>query len=464
MARSMRTGGLWAGGPDPGQGRARPDDGAGALEYVGILAVIASLVVAVALVPVAEPARVGVTTAICRLLGGTDCGGDAVQANPLPTCETSFDSRRIGIDATAFSVKVGRLDEYRISRFGDGSARVSTIDTGEIGAAGGVGAKVDMELGPDGQVRSGARLSGEAVAGGSLRALYDFDTVEAAEAWVAGNRSATGHALNFLGGPLADGVEQVWNMIDGDRPKPSGYAVEVSSRLKGSATAGFGGLANGAAEATGTVAGTYEQSIRDGTSSFSGTATGDGNVQLSALFAGGGATGSQALGYTVTYDRDGRPTSFTLTTTSDRAATLGTNTTPLGTGSTAVPKIGWSGTVAVEAGSVVESMSLDLSVPANRSAFDDFMVVAGPVAAPRIGPGALRNAEALGARIAADGLFIRTAYDVQNGGGRADIDVSAGFKFGLGGAVDTVGRTIAGSEYFDARQAAAGVRPLTTCQ
>ena len=449
-----------------GQGGRGRDGGAGSLEYIGVLLLVASLVaaVAVALVPTAAPVRDGVSTLVCRVLGGTACGGDAVQANPLPRCETSFGSRRIGIDATAFSVKVGRSDEYRISRYGDGSARVSTIDTGEIGAAGGVGGKVDMQLGPEGQVRSGARLSGESVAGGSLRALYDFDTVEAAEAWVAGNRSATGHALNFLGGPLADGVEQVWNMVDGDRLKPSGYAVEVSSRLKGSATAGFGGLANGAAEVTGTVAGTYEQSIRDGTSSFSGTATGTGNAQLSALFARGGVSGSEAIGYTVAFDRDGRPTSFTLTSTSDRSATLGTNTTPLGTGSTVVPTIGWGGTVSAVAGSVVESMSLDLSLPANRSAFDDFMVVAGPVAAPRIGPGALRNAEALGARFATDGLFTRTTYDVQNGGGRADVDMSAGFKFGLGGAVDTVGRSITGSEYFDARQAAAGSRPLTTCQ
>lgn len=463
------TGSSWArGGETAGTGRPRRrrgrDSGAGALEYIGVLAVVATLVAAVALVPMAEPARSGVVTAICRFLGGTGCGEEAVQANALPKCETSFDSRRVGLTATAFSVKVGRADEYRISRYGDGTARVSTIDTGEIGAGTGVGGKVSMELGPQGDLKRGARASVEVMAGGSVRALYDFASVEEADAWVADNRGAVGHAVNFVGGPLADGIEQAWNYFDDDRAKPTGYAVEVSARLKGGGDLGYGGVASGSAEATGTVAGTYERSLVDGTSSFSGTATGAGSLQLTAAFARGGGAGSEAIGYTVKYAEDGTPTGFTLTTTSDRSRSVGTNTTPLGTGATRVPTIGWSGAVSTSASSVVDTVSLDLSVPANRAAFDDFMVVTGGVAAPRVGTGALDAAEALGSRIAADGLYTRTAYDVQNGGGRGDIDVAAGLKFGLGGGVDTVGRTMAGNEYFDARQPSSGVRPLSTCQ
>lgn len=446
-----------------GRGGRRGDAGAGALEYIGVLAGVAVLVAAVAVVPVAAPARDGVVRAICLFLGGQDCGG-TVEANDLPKCETSFDSRALGVNATVFSVKLGRGDEYRISRYGDGSARVSTSDTSELGLSGGLGGNANLDIGDDGAIGGGAGLKGSATVTGGLRAIYDFDSVAEADAWVDSNRNGFTQTLNFLGGPLADGAEQLANYFDGDRPTPSAFAVEVSQRLKGSAEAGFGGLVQGSGEVSGTATGVYEYSLRDGSSSFTGTMSGSLGAQGTLLFGQGSGSGSEAIGYTVKYDAEGEPVALTMTRTSTRESAIGMNTTPLGTGSDTIKDVGWDFTIADKSGLETTTLTLDLGVPANRAAFDDTFLSVGQVAAPR--PDAVFDggAESLGARFAADGLAVRTTYAMDKGGGGLDLAAGAGLKFGFGGSVDTLNRQLLSAMAYDARDPGAGAFSLTTCE
>ncbi len=436
--------------------------GAGALEYMAVLGVIASLVAALAVIPIAEPARVGVTAAICNFLGGTGCDSP-VEAAELPKCETSSDGRTIGASITAFSVKIGREDQYEILRYGDGTARVMTGDVGEIGLEAGAGGGADLQFTDDGGIRGGGRIEGSVTASGGLRLFYDFDDSGEAQDWVDSNRNIFTQGLNFAGGPLADGAEQLWNAVDDGRPTPSAIAYEIGAQAQLSGEGGFGGLASGGASGQASITGVVEQSLVDGTSTFSTNAELSGDAQATlAMFTGNGNAGITS-GYTVSFDAQGNPVGLEVQEVKSYEAAIGMNTGDLGLpGGEAIDEVGWDFDIGEWGGENRRTTYLDLTVPENLAAFESNFVVAGPTAIIR--PDALFNGsvEELAARVAADGLQVTSAYAVDNGSVGLDLNGSAGFKFGLNIGGDSSSRRLLDAAYNDAR-VPGGWQTLTTC-
>jgi hypothetical protein len=441
----------------------RGSAGAGALEYVGLLAAVAVIVAAVAVVPIAEPARAAVDRAVCLFLGGADCGAGQ-QAVALPKCETSGDSRKIGASVTAFSVKVGRDDTYSITRFGDGTARVSTGDVGSAGLAAGVGAGADVAFNDDGTLRGGGRAEVSATATAGLQLKYDFADAAEAQSWADANRNVFTQSLNFAGGPLADGAEQLWNAVDDGRPTPTAIAFQVGAAARFTAAGGWGGLAGGNAAGTASVTGTVEQNLKDGTSSFTTDAELGAEGQAVLAMAQGNAKGTWKSGYTVTYDNQGRPTGLQITQAQASQAAIGMSTKTLGLGGDGtVSSVGWDFDISEWGGETRTTAHLDLTVPANRAAFDEVFVLAGPAAVLRPDAMTSGGAESLARRLEADGLVTTALYAVDSGGGGIQLGGSAGVKFGVDVGADTQSRRLLDASYRTGRERSAGTRPLSTC-
>ncbi len=426
----------------------RGSAGAGALEYLGVLGGIAALVAAVAVVPVAEPARVGVTTAICNLLGGQDCGGSEQAAErPLPSCVTSSRDRTIGASGTVASVRLGRSDTVSEIELGDGGGRLILKDTGELGLEASFGAKLDI-----GDIAKQLEAKGYGELGitgsGSYALVYEFDDVQDMRDFADDRRGVLQQAANYLGGPVADGIEQGvdwfgrWTGWYGeDTPAPSAIAFDVGAQGSGGGGFGASTLAGAGGELQAGVKGTVEMKLDGSGSSFSGeiSAAGEADGALALLTAEAGITGK--AGYTVEMDGEGRPVSLVLEGEAAPSWSFGKNNDglPIPSPDSRVSADGSGG-----AGTAyTRSFTLDLTNPDNRAAFDQAFVTAGPVAAPRIprslAPGtylpdpadSVRLYGPLVDRLAQDAVYVQAEYAGTQFGGSIGAEGGGGLKFGL---------------------------------
>src|SRR5690348_2310428 len=135
------------GGVAPSPPHLHPAAGQGSLEYVGLLALVATaLAVAapaagLAGVP-AELSRV-VRTGVC-IVGGDVCRASDAAAAGLAPCTVSDRRRGGGAAVTVLSLKVGGDHQWLVARRSDGSVSVTKVGSDELGASGGLG----YELGP----------------------------------------------------------------------------------------------------------------------------------------------------------------------------------------------------------------------------------------------------------------------------------------------------------------------------
>lgn len=434
--------------------------GAGSLEYIGVLTVVAVAVAAFAVVPASFPFRDAIGQALCAMFSGGDCGASEELA--LPQCEISAEGREIGASITAFSIVLGRTDKYDLVQYGDGTARVMTGDVLEAGAAAEAGGGSQLSMGDDGSVSGG--LSGEAslTGTGGLQLIYDFDDADEAEQWVEDNRNIFTQSLNFAGGPLADGAEQLWNHLDDDRPVPSAYAVEVGASLQLGGEGGIGGVASGAASGQLGVTGVLQQN-RDGTSQFSTEAKASAEGELILAMANGELGGDYSAGYTVQYDSSGRPTRLELTTVTRWDSAVGMNTLGLASGGSTIDEFGWDFDIGKWGGETRTTTVLDLTDPANRAAFDDVFLTAGPFAvmdpqAPFDG-----SAGALQQRVSESGIVVSAAYAVDTSDSGIDIHGGGGLQFALDVGSDSFERRLLEANVYNGADPAAGFQPLSTC-
>ncbi|MFC3689746.1 hypothetical protein [Aquipuribacter hungaricus] len=438
--------------------RLRGDAGVGSLEYIGMVTVLAVVVAAFAVVPASFPFRTAVAQALCSMFQG-DCS--AVVPPPPPQCEVSAAGREIGASVTAFSIKVGRKDSYEIVQFGDGKARVTTGDVLELGASASVGGGSSLSIGDDGAIGGGAKGSASVTASGGVKLLYDFEDGDEAADWVEDNRNIFAQSLNFAGGPLADGGEQLWNHLDDDRPDPSAIAFQVGAALRLGGEAGIGGTANVSGSGSASVTGVMQLN-RDGTSSFTTTAASSAQGELLLAMASGELAGNASAGYSVTFDASGRPTSLKLSTVTGYRSAIGMNTLGLETGGRTITDVGWDFDIGEWGGETRTTTTLDLTDPANRAAFDEVFLLAGPVAA--MDPRATfdGSVDALADRVAASGVAVTAAYAVDTSEVGFDVDAGAGVKFGLELGSDSFERRLLDAHVRDGASGA-GWQPLSTC-
>ena len=135
------------GGVAPPPPRPDPAAGQGSLEYVGLLALVATAfavaapAAGLAGVP-AELVRV-VRTGVC-IVGGDVCRASDAAAAGLRPCTLSDERRGGGVALTILSVRFGGEHQWLVARRSDGSVAVTQVARDDIGASGGLG----YELGP----------------------------------------------------------------------------------------------------------------------------------------------------------------------------------------------------------------------------------------------------------------------------------------------------------------------------
>jgi hypothetical protein len=127
--------------------RLHPAAGQGSLEYVGLLALVATAfaVAAPAAGLAGVPAEVSkvVRTGVCIVAGDVCRASDAAAAGLHP-CTLSDERRGGGLAVTILSVRLGADHQWLVARRSDGSVAVTKVAGEELGAGGGLG----YELGP----------------------------------------------------------------------------------------------------------------------------------------------------------------------------------------------------------------------------------------------------------------------------------------------------------------------------
>lgn len=151
-----------------------PAAGQASLEYVGLLALVATAfaVVAPAAGLAGVPAQVSqvVRTGVC-IVGGDICRASDAAAAGLRPCTLSDERRGGGAAVTILSVRLGGDHQWLVARRSDGSVAVAKVAREDVGASGGLG----YELGP-------LKLGVEGEAGLRVAAGVGWEFPDAAEA------------------------------------------------------------------------------------------------------------------------------------------------------------------------------------------------------------------------------------------------------------------------------------------
>jgi hypothetical protein len=433
-----------AGSRPPGRRRRLSgDSGSGTLEYVGVATLVGAVLAALLVLPLAPNLSEAVRQVICKITQG-DCG----YARPDVRCTLATRDRTVGASATAFFVKVGHDDKYVVTTFGDGTAEVALADSYQAGVSGTAGEKVDLAALSE-QLKAKGYAEGSLLAVGGYQTVYKFDSAADAEAWVDRNRDVLSHVTNAALGPAGDLMDQGLNWLSrttgigdqDDARAPNATVIDLGVQGAGGAGYGASTLAGVDAEAKATVKGSLRLND-DGTQAFTGSFEAEGSGTGSLAFISGklGLAGKGA--YTVSFDEAGNPTALTVVGEYGGTGGLGSLKSGLPVGGGGKINYGGNG----DTGSKVNhSYTLNLENPANRAAFDQAFVTAGPVVLPRPttgylpapGGGLLPDpAELAGQlgplvdRMGQDAVYVRSEYDTSSSGGTVG---AAAAGFGLDG-------------------------------
>jgi hypothetical protein len=332
---------------------------------VGLTALAAALVLA--LPSVAPKVTCAMQNAVAKVSGCAvpDCNHtSAIDADvPDPsTCVVSERSGEAGVTVTVFSVKGGAKVTLITRRTADGKVYVTVQGGGEIGLEFGppAGGEVTLDTGSD-STTEGANAKGgvKAVGNGSVTWVFPNEDKAHEFAQIVANK-ARDAALDT--NPIT-GIGRRIIGVGEDRPipAPSIFGLEGGVRLFGDAEGGAGPLSGSAEGEIGpSIGGRYDANSHQTTVYFKLNASGNVGGELIKTIGGRGL-GEAELQLAVTVDSKGQPI---------KATVIGSGTVnALVTGKLA----GLSGKPGVIGRRADVRLDLDLTDPANRQAFDNFV-------------------------------------------------------------------------------------------
>ena len=332
---------------------------------VGLTALAAALVLA--LPSVAPKVTCAMQNAVAKVSGGAvpDCNHtSAIDADvPDPsTCVVSERSGEAGVTVTVFSVKGGAKVTLITRRTADGKVYVTVQGGGEIGLEFGppAGGEVTLDTGSD-STTEGANAKGgvKAVGNGSVTWVFPNEDKAHEFAQIVANK-ARDAALDT--NPIT-GIGRRIIGVGEDRPipAPSIFGLEGGVRLFGDAEGGAGPLSGSAEGEIGpSIGGRYDANSHQTTVYFKLNASGNVGGELIKTIGGRGL-GEAELQLAVTVDSKGQPI---------KATVIGSGTVNAQvTGKLA----GLSGKPGVIGRRADVRLDLDLTDPANRQAFDNFV-------------------------------------------------------------------------------------------
>jgi hypothetical protein len=303
---------------------------------------------------------------VSKATGGAipDCNSTAAVDDDVPdpsTCVVSERSGEAGVTVTVFSVKGGGKVKLLTRRTADGKVYVTVEGGGDIGLEFGppAGAEVSIDAGTA-STTQGANAKGGAKLVGNGSVTWVFDNEAKAHEFadiVAGK--ARDFALDT--NPIT-GIGRRIIGVGEDRPipAPSIYGLEGGARIFGEEEGGAGPLSGKAEGEIGpSIGGRYDARSGETTVYFKVAA----NAKLSASLLeaiGGRGIGEGDVQLAVTIDKHGNPTKATV----------------LGSGTVTGQLTGKLAGLSDKAGPGKRAdvrLDLDLTDPANRQAFNDFV-------------------------------------------------------------------------------------------
>jgi hypothetical protein len=333
---------------------------------VGLTAVAAALVLA--LPSVAPKVTCAMQNVVSKVSGGAvpECNHtSAVDADvPDPsTCVVSERSGEAGVTVTVFSVKGGAKVTLITRRTADGKVYVTVQGGGEIGLEFGppAGAEVSVDAGGAGSATEGANAKGgvKAVGNGSVTWVFPNEDKAKEFAQIVANK-ARDAALDT--NPIT-GIGRRIIGVGEDRPipKPSIFGLEGGVRLFGDAEGGAGPLSGKAEGEIGpSIGGRYDANSHQTTVYFKLNASGNAGGELLKTIGRRGL-GEAELQLAVTVDSHGQPI---------KATVIGSGTVNGQLTGKLASLTGQPGVVGKRAD---VRLDLDLTDPANRQAFNNFV-------------------------------------------------------------------------------------------
>jgi hypothetical protein len=333
---------------------------------VGLVVLAGALVLA--LPSVAPKVTCAMETMVSKATGGAipECNHTAAVDADVPdpsTCVVSERSGEAGVTVTVFSVKGGAKVTLITRRTADGKVYVTVQGGGEIGLEFGppAGGEVTIDAGGAGSATEGANAKGGVKLNGNGSVTWAFDNEQQAHdfADIVANK-ARDAALDT--NPIT-GIGRRILGIGEDRPipAPSIFGLEGGARLFGSAEGGAGPLSGKAEGEIGpSIGGRYDARTQQTTVYFKLNASGNAGGQLLETIGGRGL-GEAELQLAVTVDGSGNPI---------KATVIGTGTV---NGQLTGKLASLTGQPGVGGKRADVRLDLDLTDPANRQAFNDFV-------------------------------------------------------------------------------------------
>jgi hypothetical protein len=338
----------------------------------GLLALAAAL--AVALPSVAPRIVCTAQTAISRVTGGAipECNHTAAVDGDVPdpsTCIVSERSGEAGVTVTVFSVKGGAKVKLLTRRTADGKVYVTVEGGGEIGLEFGppAGGEITVDAGST-ETSQGANAKGGVKVNGNGSVTWRFNNeAEAHEfAEIVANK-ARDAALDT--NPIT-GIGRRILGVGEDRPIPAPaiYGLEGGARVFGEAEGGAGPLSGKAEGELGpTIGGRYDAQTGQTTLYFKVAANGKLRGEVLKTL-GAQALGEGEVQLAVTVDKHGQPTQATVIASGTINGQIRSASGKVSDGIKNL--IGRPGVIGKRADLRAD---LDLTDPANRQAFNDFI-------------------------------------------------------------------------------------------
>lgn len=210
----------------------KSDSGQGTIEYVGVAVLIAVLIAALAVAPVAPKLGAAIKDTVCKVaqpvLGGS-CETREAERSPedyMPTCTVATDGRKTGSTLGVWIFEVGQDVSMKVEENSDGTAKVTLVTSGKGGvsldiAKGKVGDTVDLSAGANAMIK------------GSIGDVFKFDNVDDALAFAKQNSERNEHWSNYVPipglGPALNPHKKPEN------PDATYFEVDLSESVSGSA-------------------------------------------------------------------------------------------------------------------------------------------------------------------------------------------------------------------------------------
>ncbi len=459
--------------------RAGHDRGQVASEYLGVIVVVVAIVLVLVTVSTGFGRQVGqgVLAAICRITGGS-CSTEPVDLEArLPDCEVYSEDYTVKGEATVFSVNLGANGKLALRKVIDAAGATTFLVDQQVGAD--LGAHI--MFGEEGKFGIGEGLAAEAKAGltGSGSRTYAFDSEQAARDFMLASAEEPGKQAVKSAVPVGGGLVK-WGLdkITGTKYEPPAagvkeYLVETGTKYSAgaSAEAGIGGAEVGAEGLQ--VLGVKVEPGSGGTPDkqtiyVKANQALLGSLEILSQGPSGKLEGEGVVGITL---QDGRAVAASVDVAgqvkSSFLAGSDTGDIPLGK---SLPK--GSGSLGVSSAATKQgkvSLNLDLTDPANRTAFADALNSVGLPVMPHAGtPGyqdPVRAGAALVDRFRSSGpaggaSLTAQAYDGSESSFEVGFFAGDLLTFGAGGEVGTSSKALTTSLYYDPSR---GMVPWKRC-